>query len=441
MPAMKAIYRRFGTRPWASLCEDAVYWAQDGHPVSSFEYGVNLSEQDFTTYFPEGRRFYMPNGYWPRVGERFASADLAATLRRVRDHGPDDMIDGEWAEKFVAKARDMGWAITLADMSANPPRWIEPMRLKHHEFEIISLAQPEMQGVFISMVLGILSHLDIRSMTPQSADHHFAMSHALRLALYFCGFLGDPIVAPYGADVLIDPAFHKSLARLIEGLKPRVDLSRHLALTGGPGNRGDEHGLAGLPSAGDVRPLQPPGSCELSIVDEQGNWVQMMNTLQSGGIPGMVVGGVAMIGSHATFAGISGHFDIKLVEGARLRTIVGNTLVLKQGQPIMGLGTPGNVFCTMPQVLTNLLDFGMEPYAAIDAPRHLHLGEDNCLIIEDRLDPKALSGLAALGVGVSVMPAYDWHMGSFQMCYRDGPSGELCATVDPRRCGEAGGLF
>jgi gamma-glutamyltranspeptidase/glutathione hydrolase len=92
-------------------------------------------------------------------------------------------------------------------------------------------------------------------------------------------------------------------------------------------------------------------------------------------------------------------------------------------------------------VLTNLLDFGMEPYAAIDAPRHLHLGEDNCLIIEDRLDPKALSGLAALGVGVSVMPAYDWHMGSFQVCYRDGPSGELCATVDPRRCGEAGGLF
>jgi len=47
MPGMKAIHQRFGTKPWAELCADAIYWAEEGHPVSSFEYGVNLAEQDF----------------------------------------------------------------------------------------------------------------------------------------------------------------------------------------------------------------------------------------------------------------------------------------------------------------------------------------------------------------------------------------------------------
>lgn len=168
--------------------------------------------------------------------------------------------------------------------------------------------------------------------------------------------------------------------------------------------------------------------------------MQLMNTLQSGGIPGMVIGGVPMVGSHATFAGVSGHFDIKLVPGARLRTIVGNTMIVRDGAVAYGFGTPGNVFCTIPQVIANLLDFGMSPEAAITAPRMLELGEDGALTIEDRISGEAVAGLVRLGVDVSVMPAFDWHMGSFQMCYRDPASGALCAVADPRRCGVAGGL-
>lgn len=438
MPAMKAMHGRFGTRDWASLVEPAIRWAEDGHVVSSFEYAVTVSEQDFITYFPEGRRFYLPTGYYPAVGERFRNPALAETLRGVAADGPDHMISGAWASAFVAHGNAMGWPVTLAHMTENPPRWIEPLRLTHGAHEIVTLAPPEQQGVFLSMVLGILADLRVADMTPGSAEHLFAMAHALRLGLYFCGFIGDPIVSRYDTAQLLDVDFHRSLARLVRGMRPNVDLTEHLRLVRGPGLRADEHGLAGIPSL-DAQTKQPSGSCELSIVDAEGNWVQMMNTLQSGGIPGAVVGGVPMVGSHVTFAGVSGHFDIKLVPGARLRTIVGNTFVTRNGEPVFGLGTPGNVFCTVPQVLTNLLDFGMDPYEAIAAPRMLQLGEDGGLVIEDRVAPDALAGLARLGVPVSVMPPYDWHMGSFQMCYRDAEGG-LCATVDPRRCGKAGGF-
>ncbi|UAK23774.1 gamma-glutamyltransferase family protein [Sphingomonas nostoxanthinifaciens] len=437
MPGLGAMHARFGRSPWPRLVEPAIRWAEEGHPVSSFEYGVTISEQDFITYFPEGRAFYMPGGFYPAVGERFRNPSLAETLRGVARDGPDHMIRGAWASAFVAKANAMGWPITLAHMAENPPRWIDPLRLAHAGQEIVALGPPEQQGAFIAMVLGMLDALDLRSMTPGSAEALFSMAHALRLGLYFCGFLGDPIVARYDVAALLDGDFHRSLARLIAGMRPDHDLTEHLRLVAGPTTRGDGHGLAGRPS---VKPEQPTGSCELSIVDAAGNWVQMMNTLQSGGIPGMVVGGVPMVGSHATFAGVSGHFDIKLVPGARLRTIVGNTFVLRDGAPAYALGTPGNVFCTIPQVLVNLLDWRMTPEAAIAAPRMLELGEDGALTIEDRIDADAIAGLARMGVPTGVLPPWDWHMGSFQMCYRDAQTGRLGAVADPRRTGVAGGL-
>lgn len=106
---------------------------------------------------------------------------------------------------------------------------------------------------------------------------------------------------------------------------------------------------------------------------------------------------------------------------------------------IFGLGTPGNVYCTIPQVVSNLLDFNLSPQAAIEAPRILPLGEDNRLITEDRVAAFAVQGLARMGIGMAAMPAYDWHMGSFQMCFRDG-AGLLGAAADSRRCGVPGGL-
>jgi gamma-glutamyltranspeptidase/glutathione hydrolase len=310
------------------------------------------------------------------------------------------------------------------------------LRFRHHEYEVVSLAPPQSQGVFCAMVLGILRNLGIRDVAPGSAEHIFYMAHALRYAQYHCGFNGDPeVVADYAIDTLVDDDFHRAAARLIKGLKPKIDLTEHARLTAGPGGA-----HAGVPTGANSHSKQPTGSCELAVVDAEGNWVQMMDTLQGGGIPGMVIDGIPMVGAHATFSGISGMISGVIAPGARQRSVIGNTMVLKDGKPVLSLGSPGNVHCTVPQVLTYLLDFDMEPYAAGDAPRMLPLAEDNSVVIEDRLSPEAIAGLAAMGVTARVTPAYDFHMGSFAICYRDPETGELCATADPRRCGVADGL-
>ncbi len=185
---------------------------------------------------------------------------------------------------------------------------------------------------------------------------------------------------------------------------------------------------------------QPTGSCEIAVVDAEGNWVQMMNTLQGSGIPGQVVGGVPMVGSHATFGALQSPIDSTAVPGAKLRRIIGNTLVLKDGKPVASAESPGNIHCTLPQVLTYLLDFKLDPYAAIDAPRMLPMSETRTVVIEDRLRPRVVEDLHKLGVRVGVKPGYDYHMGSFSTIVRDEATGLLTAVTDPRRTAVADGL-
>jgi gamma-glutamyltranspeptidase/glutathione hydrolase len=90
-------------------------------------------------------------------------------------------------------------------------------------------------------------------------------------------------------------------------------------------------------------------------------------------------------------------------------------------------------------VLTNVLDFGMAPYEAADAPRLLPLTDGSELVIEDRLSDTTSTRLAAMGLRVRAIAAYDYHMGSFQMCFRD-HAGKLGSVADPRRMGVADGL-
>ena len=444
MPGLKEIHRRFGTRKWSTLCEDAVQWAEQGHPVSTFEYGVNLFGEKFITYFPEGREFFQPQGMFPNVGEIFVPQGLAATLRQVAQEGPDYMITGPWAEQFVAKANEMGWKIRLEHMTETPPRWVDPIRYSHHEYEIVSLGPPQAQGLFIGVALGVLKHLGIRDMKAGSADHLWAMGHALRQASRHWEYAQDDTIYGVPRDEVLDDGYHAHLAKMIHKSRPKVDLTEHIRLSGDSVSGGDMmsalFGGGGKPRLGKSESKQPTGSCEIAVVDAEGNWVQMMDTLQGSGIPGMVIGGVPMVGSHATFGGLMSSMDATLVKGAKVRCIIGNTLVLKGGRPVFSAGSPGNVHCTVPQVLTYALDLKLDPYAAVDAPRMLPMTETRGITIEDRLGPGVVEDLHKLGVRVAVTPGYDYHMGSFSVISRDEKSGEYTAIADPRRCAVADGI-
>ena len=444
MPGLKAIHEKFATKPWAELCEDGVRWAETGHPVSTFEYGVNVFGEKFITYFPEGRDFFQPGGYFPNVGDIFTPPGMAETLRGVRDQGPDYMITGPWAEAFVAKGNDMGWKVTLDHMTETPPRWIDPLQFKYNEYELVFLGPPQAQGYFSAVTLGILKHLGIRDMKPGTAEHIWAMGHALRQGARHWEYARDDHYYGVPSAEVLDDDYHAHLAKLIRGARPKIDLTDHVRLSGDGLAATDMMsqlgGGAGKPRRVKLDDKQPSGSCEIAVVDADGNWCQFMDTLQGSGIPGQVVGGVPMVGSHATFGTLQSPMDATLVKGAKARCIVGNTLVLKDGRPVFSAGSPGNIHCTLPQVLAYLLDFRLAPYAAVDAPRMLPMSESQLVAIEDRLAPGVVEDLNRLGVRVGALPAYDYHMGSFSVIARDEKTDTLTAIADPRRCAVADGI-
>ena len=436
VPGLGAAHARFGTKAWSRLCQDAIRWADEGHPVSSFEFSQLSFDAPYTTYFPSGREVFTPNGFLPQAGERFRRPQLAATLKRLAAEGPEYFTKGDWARHFVAEANRLGWRIKIEDMSAIPPRWGEPLRYRFRGHEVVQFSAPERTGVTSAMFLGIIEQLGVSSMGhySESADALYYMAHALRRVNWEIGLLQDPELFESPADLLISAENLKLIADTLRRARPKIDLTEHVRLASG----NPALAAAGLPTAGPSTPPASAGSCELSVVDRQGNWCQLLNTMASGGIPGVAIDGVPMAGTAADF-GLNAMFSGFLSGRGRLSFITGSTLILKDGKPWLGLGTPGTPHLTVPQVMANLLAYGLDPYEASVAPRFWPLQENYSLEIEARIAPKTVEGLTRLGISVRPLQMNEFHMGSFQVCWRDPQTGKLNASADPRRCGKADG--
>jgi gamma-glutamyltranspeptidase/glutathione hydrolase len=266
----------------------------------------------------------------------------------------------------------------------------------------------------------------------ESAESMYLWAHALRWVDWEVARMQDPALFDVPVDVWLSAEHHAHVARLIQRGQPKVDLSEHVRLVSGPGGTA----AAELPPS----PRDPDlGSCELSVVDEQGNWAQVLNTMQTGGIPGAVVDGVAMTGSHVDW-GLNSIISGWLTGAGRVSLIMGSTFVLENGRPVLGLGTPGAPHRSVPQVLAHILLFGMDPYEASLAPRCWPLHDNHVLDVESRLPEAVVAGLARKGIQVRPMSPYEWHTGSFQICWRDAATGRYNASTDPRRAGWADGI-
>jgi len=449
MPGMAEIHARFGTKTWKSLVKPAISWAEDGFLVDEFQRSTFEWNLNFFSSFPDMRALFMPKGFLPLVGEKLKNPELAKTLHRLAEEGPEYFTHGDWARHFVDRANRLGWAIKLEDMYSNPPRWDEPLCYFHKGYEIVQPPPPQRQAVFCALVLGILRHLDISSLGhySESADSLYYMSQALRRADIECGLLNDPKFFDVPLDVWLSDEYHASLATILKRSRPKtgVDLTQHVLLTSDPALRfafgwGDNQ-VGYIPRAPRKLADSPPGSCELTCVDSQGNWTQMMSTLQSGGIPGFVVDGVPMWGSHATLyemrSALSGWLGLP---GSRMRTVKSNTIILKAGQPVHSLGSPGNIAFTVPQMISNVLDYQYDPYSAAVLPRMQPMRDDFVIEIESRIGEQVVRDLAKIGGKLSPLPPYDLLMGSYQQAWRNPKTGLLSASTDPRRGGKADGI-
>lgn len=430
---LEALATRFGTRPWASYFEPAIASAEEGVVVTSYMYGINYqkwSTEEFIQSNPAARAFYMPEGHLVPVGARWKMPALAAHLRRLAAEGADYMYSGEWGRKFVKEATKRGGRVTEADLAEYRPHWDEPVRFTYRGHEIVGSPAPDTGGLVVGYNLNILEQFDLKGMGhyAQSAETLETMARAFaRVSDETRWAINDPLNFHVPQALWLSKDYGRMGAEYVKQTRAKVSLA-------GAAETEEAQAAAGVrtPVVGFGHGDEALGSNHNVIVDAEGNWISMLHT-GHGGAPGVHIDGVEATGSTARALAVG--------PGRRLVLPITAIMILKDGKPWLAMGTPGSPPQPVTQVLVNILDFGMTPGEAADAPRFWAArGTDRTLDIESRIAPSVREGLAARGIKIKDLGDYNWHTGSMQIVWRDAATGALHGVTDPRRLGRASGF-
>jgi gamma-glutamyltranspeptidase/glutathione hydrolase len=399
-----------GTKDLDELLRPAIRYAEDGFVVTP-RVAVDWHEGTGRLRCSEaGRRQYLPDDRAPVAGARLRFPALAATLRAVARHGRQAFYEGDLAERMVAFLRSQGGLHAVEDFAEARSEFVEPISTGYRGLEIYE-CPPNGQGIVALLMLNILEGCELGGMEPAGAERMHLQAEASRLAYRDRdAHLADPAMAEMPVAQMLDKGYAARLRALIE-----------------PGRA-----LAKLP---------PPLLAEhsdtvfLTVVDRDRNVVSFINSLFEGFGSGLVCPetGVLFHNRGKSFA-LDPEHPNAIAPGKRPMHTIIPALALEDGRPAIGFAVMGGHFQPVGQVhvLTNLLDFGMDPQEALDAPRAFaHAGQ---LEVERGILEATAARLA--GMGHEVVPAAK-PLGGGQVIVLDHARGVLLGGSDPRKDGLA----
>jgi len=418
---MRAAADRFGTRPWDSYFAPAIEAAENGFALYGQLLAAMTAAQGRLGHHATGRQRFLRDGYLPRIGQPFRQPELAWSLRRIAaPDGVEWFQVGEFARRFAGAVRDTGGSMTPADLGRYRARWSEPLRCTYRGHELLGAPLPDTGGLFCALALGFLERLGLDRYGPWSASARSLalVARALTEAEAQVDRHGaDPLARPVPLDVLLSVDHLDLTAQLLAGTAP----------SGAPPEAHDEQPTS-VP-----RPPTGVGSNQIVIVDPTGNWVSTLHTAYGTDFgTGLVVGGVSTNGANV-FPGVA------VGEGRRVVAPLASTIVLRDGRPVVGLGTPGFPPPAVVLVLLHLLDHGWDLPTAVEAPRFT-VGPASAVGIETRVPRATFEGLADLGTDASPLGDFSPATGRFQAVGRDHRDGGLVGVVDSRGSGHAAGI-
>jgi gamma-glutamyltranspeptidase / glutathione hydrolase len=414
-----AMRARFGKLPMADLLAPAIYYADEGFPVTDViaDYWAGGAARLAADLF--AAETFLPNGRAPRAGEIFRNPRLAGTLRLIAQKGAAGFYEGKTAEAIVAIARVKGGAMTLADLKDYKPEWVDPISTTYRGWTVYELP-PNTQGIAALMMLNIMERYPIA----QSGFHATSTMHveieAKKLAYAdMLRYVADPHFANVPVAPLLSKEHGAERARLIDPRKAACDVepSRLPGLT--------------TSSGGDT--------IYLSTIDRDGNIVSLIQSLYSSFGSGIVPPdtGIMLHNRGALFTLEPGHPNLLAGRKRPLTTLV--PAFMSRGDVKIGFGIMGgfNQAQAHAQFVSNVADFGLDVQEALEAGRFTKISFDGCDVDVEALVPeKVRNELEALGHEVSVIPPRTGVFGYGQAVMSDG-NGVHFAGSEPRHDGEA----
>lgn len=406
----QALMDRYGKLGLDHALQPAIALAKAGCPVAPRVQHDWAEAVDRISRDAGMRAHYLPGGRAPAVGDRHALPALAATLERLASHGAKDgFYRGPVAADIAATVKAHGGYLSEADLEACEASWVAPITSSYRDIEVAEIP-PNGQGLTALIMLNILDALGPMPADPFGAERMHRMIEAGRLA-YACrdAFIADPAAMTVPVSALLDKAYGAALAH-------RIDPRGRLA---------------------DVTPASVPAASTvyLTVVDRDGLMISFIQSIFShfGAARATLNTGIVLQNRGHSFQMIEDHPN--RADGAKrpMHTIIPG-FVLKNGRPVMPFGVMGGAYQAMGhgQFISNMIDYGMDPQEALDAPRAFWTADKRSVMLETPFSAATRAGLSALGH--PVVDA-DEPIGGGQAIFVDHARGVLIGGSDPRKDG------
>ncbi|MGQ0511857.1 MAG: gamma-glutamyltransferase family protein [Betaproteobacteria bacterium] len=409
----RALSEKFGKLPFAKLFEPAIRYGREGYLVSptiAKQWALQAKELHVQPGFAEA---FRPGGRPPVAGELFRFPEHAATLEKIATTKGEAFYRGELAAMMEAHAKQNGGAMKVSDLSAHAAEWVKPLEMNYRGYTVHEIP-PNGQGIVALIALGIMELFDVKSLPVDGADSLHLQIEAMKLAFADAlAYVADVSYMPFPPQQMLDPAYLKSRAKLI-------DMKRAQPFA------------AGTPPKG--------GTVYLTAADASGMMVSLIQSNYMGFGSGVVVPGtgISLQNRGATFVMKEGHPNRVGPSKRPYQTIIPGFMT-KDGQPVMSFGVMGGTMQPQghAQVVSRIADHGQNPQAACDGPRYRWV-QGMEVNVEGGFKPEVLAELSARGHKLTELKEGYMDFGSCQAIWRleDG----YLAASDPRRDGQAVGF-
>ncbi|MDX2066090.1 MAG: gamma-glutamyltransferase [Fimbriimonadaceae bacterium] len=366
---LHALHVKYGKLPWKSVVEPAIRLARDGFVVPE---GLARSVQGsraLLARFSTSRNVFAPGGSWIASGTRWQQLDLANTLVRIRDRGPDGFYRGDTAERIERTMQREGGLIRKADLAAYRVKWRTPLRGTYRDYTVVTMPPPSSGGVALLQMLEMLRSLPIPPRGTEQEVH--VLAEVMKRA--FCdraAALGDPDYAKIPTSELLQPKYVQSLAATIqERATPATEIQSIF-----------------LPRSAAFRTRkESKDTTHLSVMDSNGWAVALTTTINNSYGAGVVAEGLGFLWNNEmddftvnpgkpNGYGLIQSENNAIHPGKTPLSSMTPTLLIRDGRVRWVLGSPGGptIINTVLQTVRNLVDYGMPVDEAVRRARMHH---------------------------------------------------------------------
>jgi gamma-glutamyltranspeptidase/glutathione hydrolase len=439
--------QHWGKLPLRTVMQPAIRLAREGvrliyQEARSMHYERNSDTMQLEdrAFLGEGKRIFQRNGRFYEQGEIFRQPELAQTLERIAAN-PGSFYKGALAREIAAAIKSGGGLITAQDLADYEVKERQPVKGNYRGYEIISAPPPSSGGITMLETLNILEGYNLGKLGNRSADSIHLAIEAFRRAFFDrAELLGDPDFSQIPVAQLIDKKYAAGWRNSMDLM--RATDSREVRR---PAGFGDLDRRAAAPYTG----LESNNTTHYSVVDPQGNAVAVTTTLNDSFGAGVTAGRLGFLlndemDDFTSKPGVPNGYGLiqgeanAIAPGKRPLSAMAPTIVLKDGKLFMVLGSPGGprIISTVTNILTGVVDFGLDIQQAVDAPRFHHQWLPDQIYIEEGISPDTINLLQARGHKIKQEPY--WSDGE---CIEVDPrTGELLGASDGRNGGKAVGF-